>query len=516
MDDETCTQFNIPKEASKYFYGTNELFLKISYKKGNNMIDNLNITPKKVELIMNNKRTNYLIYSLDYCKSLIENIGDLFIEKNNILIDINFLDSCFYKYEDFKIILVKLPDYLKYLNKITPVIEKISELKCNEINQNFKFYFKHHDPESKFIYNHSISRDRLIINLKNNKKIKVIYCPFGIGKSISLIFFSLYNNIPTLYLNLKALFKNQNNVIIWKYNILYLELVNVCKKLEIKINFTQLKQKLEIINNIWDSIFEICKYFKEEKLSLCIIFDQYQEKIDIENRNIKKIINLIGNINNIDIIICRSINDNDVKNILFNQDDLFEYKYYINLFDTNLLIENDLELNEFQKDVIKNDFNLLPIFYYQIKTIHEKNDLENFKQKLEEKIDKQIKEFYEKNNFSIDKFISLFQNSNKIGMDLEKNDFLKLIELLPIKYFVIDFEKYKVNYSFNLVKKTFEGFINEKIFSIFSCSNIPLRNRSIGDLIEMNFITDLKSNIFCKLIKFVMLILFGIYITSKD
>ena len=96
-----------------------------------------------------------------------------------------------------------------------------------------------------------------------------------------------------------------------------MELVNVFKNLEIKINFTDLKQKLEKINNIWDTIFELCKFFKEEKLSLCIIFDQYQEKIDIENRNIKNIINLIGSINNIDIIISRCINENEVKNILF-------------------------------------------------------------------------------------------------------------------------------------------------------------------------------------------------------
>ena len=90
---------------------------------------------------------------------MINNIGNLFIEKNKSLIDINYLDSCFYKYENFKIKLIKLPNYLKYLNKIIPQIEKINELKYNEINLNFKFYFKNHYPESKFIYNYSISRD---------------------------------------------------------------------------------------------------------------------------------------------------------------------------------------------------------------------------------------------------------------------------------------------------------------------------------------------------------------------
>ena len=69
----------------------------------------------------------------------------------------------------------------------------------------------------------------------------------------------------------------------------------------------------------------------------------------------------------------------------------------------------------------------------------------------------------------------------------------------PIKYFVIYFENYQVNYLFNLVKKTFEGFINEKILTIFPCSNIPLINISNGDLIEMNLINNLKSNIFSEI-----------------
>lgn len=59
------------------------------------------------------------------------------------------------------------------------------------------------------------------------------------------------------------------------------------------------------------------------------------------------------------------------------------------MFDTNLLIENDLELNDSQKDMIKNDFNLFPMFYYRIKTIHEKIDSENSnKNKKKEKIKK--------------------------------------------------------------------------------------------------------------------------------
>ena len=74
------------------------------------------------------------------------------------------------------------------------------------------------------------------------------------------------------------------------------------------------------------------------------------------------------------------------------------------MFDTNLLIENDLELNDSQKDMIKNDFNLFPMFYYRIKTIHEKIDLENLNKNKKKRL-KKLKEFYEKNNFSIDNYI---------------------------------------------------------------------------------------------------------------
>ena len=90
MNDEICLKYNFPKEISKYFYGKNELFLKVSYKKDDIFIDNLNIKPKKITFIMNDKRTNYLIYSFHYCESLIKNIDNLFIEKNNIIIKIFF------------------------------------------------------------------------------------------------------------------------------------------------------------------------------------------------------------------------------------------------------------------------------------------------------------------------------------------------------------------------------------------------------------------------------------------
>ena len=171
LNEEICLEFNISKELIINLIGTNELFLKISYSKNNVSIDNLNIKPKKLEFIRNNNSTKYLVYTFYYCESLIKDVSNLFIEKNNKIYQISYLKHFFENYESFKIIQTITPNYLDHLNQNLIQTDEINKLKCSDFIPNFKYYFKNHEPESIFNYNYSILRDNFMIDLLKNEKL---------------------------------------------------------------------------------------------------------------------------------------------------------------------------------------------------------------------------------------------------------------------------------------------------------------------------------------------------------
>ena len=117
--------------------------------------------------------------------------------------------------------------------------------------------------------------------------------------------------------------------------------------------------------------------------------DQYKEKYDNKNKNIKRIIKLINNDknNNVCIIISSSINNKDVRQSLiktwFPEYDLeipflSNYIYYDFLFNSKLIVEKDDTLSEKKRNYINNFFNNIPRFYYDIKNIKD-DDLEEYK-----------------------------------------------------------------------------------------------------------------------------------------
>ena len=115
--------------------------------------------------------------------------------------------------------------------------------------------------------------------------------------------------------------------------------------------------KSEKIIFIWSAIIKIVEFTIKKKIKAKIILDQYKEKYDNKNKNIKRIIKLINNDknNNVCIIISSSINNKDVRQSLiktwFPEYDLeipflSNYIYYDFLFNSKLIVEKDDTLSE--------------------------------------------------------------------------------------------------------------------------------------------------------------------------
>ena len=127
--------------------------------------------------------------------------------------------------------------------------------------------------------------------MNKEEKVRGICGNFGIGKSTSLLAARLeFHEI--VYLNLKALIQNMNNIYLWKYELLLKE---------IAFSFKYILEYV-ISNNI------------ESK----VILDQYKELYDKDNKNIKEIIDIINkdSSNKVKLIVSSSINNNDVRSLL--------------------------------------------------------------------------------------------------------------------------------------------------------------------------------------------------------
>ena len=326
---------------------------------------------------------------------------------------------------------------------------------------------------------------------------------FGIGKSTTLLMSKdKYKNI--LYLNLKSLIKNENNVFIWKYQLLLLEIATCFKNVTTFDNFKKIKKEIEKNSIIWDSILDIVKFIIEKRLKIILILDQFKQKFDNNYSNISQIIKLIkkDESESIRLIISCSLNNKDVRIFLLKSwfpnkykkvFSLFNYYYFYSLFESKKLIDNDLALTTKQRELIKNFFNYIPIYYYAIKNIKD-NLLEEYKSKQREIIKDNIIVFYEENTLGIDNICLLLDYRLRFGTSLEENELADILSILPIKYFIKD--NNTVNFYFNLVKEIFDDYLTGKICKFLTNPKLFPKEGIIGDILEFHLINDLKKNIF--------------------
>ena len=128
-----------------------------------------------------------------------------------------------------------------------------------------------------------------------------------------------------------------------------------------------------------------------------IVLDQYSSKYDDKNISIQNIISSIKN-SNTKVIICSSMNNEDVKKYLSKSFDIVEEKNILTYIYTCALIRvrNDLIKNEslsFQK--LLSEFGNLYLYYYLLKEKERKNkDLDEFVENEKINIQNEIENFY--------------------------------------------------------------------------------------------------------------------------
>ena len=85
------------------------------------------------------------------------------------------------------------------------------------------------------------------------------------------------------------------------------------------------------------------------------------------------------------------------------------------------------------------------------------------------------------------------------GHNLKKNDFLKLLKILPFKYFTFDLNNNIIDFSFQLVKEIFDDFLSNKICDFLRSPISSLKEGTIGDILKLNLVEDLIKNSFCQI-----------------
>lgn len=457
--------------------------------------------PKKVVII--DKKDNkeaYNIYRVSYCQDLVIKIkkftNPFIVLNDNNIKNFDNLPEMFYSYHDSFMIIDK--ENIDYESKFTPK-EKTKEMEDNFYN--FKYYFRYPKAFKEFNYISTPHRSNLVsINKKN--KIQAICGNFGIGKTTSFLMSKyVYKNI--VYLNIKALNENENNIMIWRYEILYLEIVSCFKNITTYIIFNELKNILEGKQFYWESIIAVIEFIIKKKLKVIIILDQYTLKFDNKNEKIKQIINIINNdsSDSIQLIISSSLNNRDVRDFLLKSwfpkryasiSTLFNYYYILDLFNSKQLIDNDLSLTNKQKSLIIQYFNYIPLFYYEIKNIEDKKleEYKNFQIKI---IRNNIITFYEENPLN-EKICLLLKYRPRFSTEFNDKELEELLEIVPIKYFLK--KKNTVEFYFNLVQQIFDDFLTEKICKILSSPLLGGKQSTIGDMLEFILLNDLKNNRF--------------------
>ena len=502
-------KYSIPEIICKNTKVTNrEIFKAIYYKDVRLLLE-----PKTIHFFdLDRKETTYLIYN----KSFAEKIKDSLKFKNPIIImnrkeyPYENLDNFFYTLDtEFNIEEKEEEDYKSLFTnyKRTDSNLRIQIKKGTDLSKNFKYYFKYPKPDDKFDFIYSNKRCDFFQDKCINKDKIVGYCgPMGIGKSTTLLGLSKieYNYC---YLNIKALKEAENHVNVWKDQILIREIVNtmiINSNLEM---FLKLRAEINKCYNFWEAIEKAIKYFINNKIKINFIFDQYKEKFDPDYYYVKKFKDILKKDKDdiIFIIISSSINDKDVRNSLINQwvyentNIIIYYIYINNLIDIKDIIEKDTSLTELQKNMIINDFNSIPKFYYAIRTIKNEKDLNEYKDLEINKIRISINGFFseDSNILLSEKLIILLNLRAYFGSNLTEQNYKKLLNILPFKYFLFDIKNYVVNFLFPLVKDIFDDFLSNEICEFLKSPIPTLKEGTIGDLLEFNLINDLRNNKFC-------------------
>ena len=421
--------------------------------------------------------------------------------------------SLFYHFERNKIFVItekQVGDYEKYYtNKIRPS----KKYKFSELTPNFKHYF--FSPKSDCEMNFALSTTRKTVIFSifhfNEEKIHSIYGPFGNGKTTSLILIAKSKD-NICYLNLDALYKNKNNLNLWKYDLFLLELFNLFKQR--KKEFELITEKILGSNHFWEAISLSIEFCIENQIDAIFILDQYKEDIDPnfeKFKDLKEIINKDSNIF-VKLVISSSINNKDIRDFIISKyiskkspkSLINDYTYIPILFQLTDIKGLTDKLTPTKKKIFEEYFSNIPAFFYIIYEADE-NEIYQAFANIKKIIKDDIINFFKKNLLSQESFAFIIKNYPKIEIHSEKDNKINLktetikqfIKILPVKYFFLEIKEEEIvniSFYFKLAKICFMEVIIKILFELLETPTPNITERAIGDLLESIVIENLKDN----------------------
>ena len=435
------------------------------------------------------------ITSLPYAGKKIKDIEQFLMldySNFNILISYQFKDIDYNKFDYNSI--YSLPDVItgKNLNLKLGHYVSLTEEEFND--------FVYYDTEERKKFYKGFKR---ILGFK-----KVIgFCgPYGTGKTIMMLKMIISDKSKKyLYINLGTVNELNDKELkkLLKYEIIKLFDPKIIflkdNKLEEKIAYNKI---INLIDNMKDKqIFPLVKNIilemnKLKYIDSYFIIDQYSSKYDIENNMIKELINANKNSH---IIVCSSMNNESVKNHLYqclNEKTVFPsysidfiYYFYVgSLIRLNSLLNYEDIINKKSQEFVKylNFFGNVPLYYYLLeRTEAERGELDDFINKEKITIINEIKLYYKgnKRNKYDESFQIIIDILNIMSFINKKEIFFfdelsEIVLKLPLKFLEIKKETIKFN--------------DLKLFGL--ASNNKKLNNYIKEIEEQNSLQKIKDN----------------------
>ena len=380
------------------------------------------------------------------------------------------------------------------------------------------------------------SRQLKIINLCSPEiiigKMKIYYGQSGMGKSITLIMAFKYNydhtKFGTLYINCKCIYNLYNNNFKKMKAILKDEIVYLFKN-----EYSKYRKCLDWIDNynkeegscFWEIIKGIIsKFCISEDKQYIFIFDQYKNKLDL-NEDIYTInTNLKKNRDKSGIIVCCSMDNKSIRELkiknFFGEDNSkikennIKIKEIKKMFDiSKFTIDNGGKYDKTWENIGKTIKNF--IILKEFKKYKDYIGLMAYLEHQKLKIYKNLTKFFHLNNDNnvknSDEY-SLFNNLNRIlsfsvYTDYTKEYLKQIKNNISFKYFDFKLEveekqiKYQIVFKFPLIGEVmtqiYENIIyaNKSIYTIFKY--IELDPGALGDLYEKYVIYFMQPDKYC-------------------
>ena len=361
----------------------------------------------------------------------------------------------------------------------TNIYAKKDKYLAEDINFYFPFYIDLNENDFKnFEYYDTRERKEFMKIMKfyiHNINFNAICGSFGSGKTVTLLKFIISNiRYRFFYINLwmtsTFYIEEVKNILKYECVKLFGKNINALKDSDEEKN---MKEILALIGNlkdkteIFDLINKIISLLKNIKKTFIIIIDQYSSKYDSKNKNIKIIQSSIED-SNIKILVCSSMNNEDVK---YNLSRSFKIPRYttdcISYFYIGCLIKTkstDItnKTVKFQRNLYK--FGNLMFYYY---LLEENENNPYFIEKEEKRIKNEIENFYlEEYHSNKEKMISDILQILYIVNEKEiifYDDLDKLILKLPMKFLQIKKQKINIINLKNYIKEKNNNDLKNKL-----------------------------------------------------